>query len=138
MTQVVQDDFHIEGCCWHAHGWECAANEYTVQDATKVSRAEAMARFAHGECLWVEVGAWKRYIRPLDPQEVYEWWVERDDWMYGERGGGWETHPDERPADWQEPAPYYEDRPYWQFCAADHPAAHPVWICGLRADGAPR
>lgn len=131
-------EFYIDACCWHAHGWESAANEYTVQDAAKYTRAQARQRFSHGECMWTETGVWKRYIRPLDSQEVYEWWIEHDDWMEDERGGGWDNHPDVRPDEWAEPDPYHEERPYWQFCSRTHPDAHPVWICGLRADGAPK
>lgn len=129
-------DFDVTACCWHKHGWE-AAGEWSVQDATKVSRAKAIARFSLGECEWTAVGAWKRYIRGLTDQEIYEWWVEYYDWCDDDRGGGWETHPDKRPDDWTEPDPYHEERPYWQFCPRDHPDAHPVWICGLRELGAP-
>lgn len=135
-SKADQRDFDVSSCCWHKHGWE-SAGEWSVQDATKVSRAEAMSRFARGECQWRDVGAWKRYLRPLDDQEVYEWWVEHDDWRDDDRGGGWEKHPDKRPEGWVEPDPYYEERPYWHFCLPDHADAHPAWICGLREDGAP-
>lgn len=129
--------FYVESCCWHADGWECAT-EFSVQDATKVTRAEACARFARdvGE-LWIDVGVWKRYIRPLDRQELYEWWVERNDWRDDESGGGWDAHPDLAPDDWTPPE-WDEEMPSWQFCAANHPDAHPAWICGLRADGPPQ
>lgn len=129
-------EFYIDACCWHPQDWQMAA-ESSVQDATEVTRAQAQERFARevGEP-WIEVGVWKRYVRPFDRQEQYEWWVEHNDWRDDETGGGWEEHPQVAPDDWQ-PDPYDEDLPYWQLCLADHPNARAVWICGLRKDGAP-
>jgi len=122
--------------CWSAHGWEMAS-EFSVQ-AGDIPRATAISIFARTDgCSFTEVGAWKRHIRALSRQELYEWWVEANEWRDDETGGGWEAHPDAAPDDWEAPK-YDESMPTWEFCKRDHPEAEAVWIVGLRRDGGPR
>lgn len=111
--------------CWHAGGWELAS-EWSVQDATRVTRAKARAAAAYDH-YWVEIGVWKRYIRVLTMQERWEWWVEGTD-------EGWDGHPEVVPSGWYTDD---EDCPTWEFVHRSHPEAWPVWIVGLAENGAP-
>lgn len=122
-------DFDVEWCCWAQDGWENAC-EGSVRAARHTARHTAHSDFARtsGEP-WPNVRVWKRYVRPLDRQERYEWWVESC------TNDGWDGNPETPPDEW-EPGDL-EDEPTWQFVHRSHPAAIPVWICGFKGDDPP-
>lgn len=103
-------------CAWHAVHWEYA-RECSVSDAT-TTRGQALAAFAFGIGDFTECGAWKRWIRPFTLQEQ---WDDR-------------RCPDDPPSP---PPGWSSESSCWEFVPKGTPGAWEVWVCGLRADGAP-
>jgi hypothetical protein len=128
VTEALRNPFDEVWPCWHPEGWECAA-EWSMHDASRVSRGEARAAAA-GDLGWTGSRVWKRYIRVLDRDDHWEWWVE------SRADGGWEEHPDTPPDDW-EPDRFDESMPAWEFVHRSHPEAWPVWVVGEDTDAPP-
>lgn len=120
--------------CWHQEGWESAA-EWSVRDARVVTRAKAHYA-ATWDYQWTEIGVWKRYLRPLDRQEMWESYCDDCLWLEPDPGGedGAERKmPEHPPGFWVAP----EGVPVWRFVKRDEPGAIPVWIVGETALGPP-
>lgn len=138
--------------CWHEDGWECAG-EWSMQDATKVTRGKAHAKAAREIGLWADVAVWKRYIRILTRQESFEYsamervidrWIDNhepplrlnDDLKYVLPDGTICEPPKSLevvPDDWRPD----EDDPVWEFVHRSHPDAMPYWVVGERGSKPP-
>lgn len=114
---------------WDPDGWESAA-EWSVRDARIVTRGQAHAAATY-DYDWVEIGVWKRYLRPLSRQDQWEHHAEERGWTEDDPDGpdGAEREmPETAPADWQAD----DDVPVWEFCLRGHVEAIPVWIVGCK------
>lgn len=158
-TDPVSPD--VEWYCWSPHGWE-SAGEGSVRDASKTTRGQAAAFFAREIGDLRDVRVWKRYVRPLTRQDVWDDYGQDRyadrlmdeqgiepvavhdvdtgavvDWAYANADTGQpveEPHiPTEPPVDWQ-PDEY---DPTWMFVHRSHPDAIPVWVCGCKGDEPP-
>lgn len=126
-------EFSLDWCCWAADGWENAACEGTVRDATTTTRGQAAAAVARetGEPL-TNVRVWKRYIRPLSRQEIWDYYG-RERWAYRHDLDLDDEGPESPPDDWQ-PDEY---DPSWVFVHRSHPEALAAWIVGWKGDDPP-
>lgn len=121
--------------CWHPDGWECAS-EYSVQDPTRVTRPEAIARFCHEVSEpWVDVRVYKRHARALTIQEQ---WEDRgmDEWVWNMDPDGLiedPQPPDVAPLDWTAD----DEAPAWELCHRSHAEATPIWVCILKGQRIP-
>lgn len=120
--------------CWHADGWECAA-EWSVRDARVVTRAQAHASATY-DLAWVDVRVRKRYLRELTLQEQWEHHADNESWTEADPNGpdGAERDMSETPPeDWKP----HEDIPEWTFCHPTDPGSVPVWIVSDKQDRPP-
>jgi hypothetical protein len=131
---------NVEFWCWDPVNWEDAC-EGSVRDARKVTRRKAAAFFASESTGYLpDVRVWKRYVRA---------WTRQDGWDYSGREHAVDDYqydhdceyeeadvkvPQAPPNDWQPD----ESVPVWEFVHRNHPAAIPVWICGVKGDRPPQ
>jgi hypothetical protein len=143
---------NVDWYCWATGSWEDAA-EGSVRDARTCTRGQAAAAFSRETTGYLpEVRVWKRYVRPLTRQDVWDgpgkdrWVDRREAGLISKRALAGkpddpipslgELHneaPDEPPTDW-DPDDY---DPVWEFVHRSHPDAIPVWICGFKGDTPP-